>query len=59
MRVSKEYDHETWGCMIEKARASQSVTVEVWKRWTSMTRAPEEFEKSVGRICDKRVGGLP
>ena len=25
MRVSKEYDHESWGCLIEKARASQIV----------------------------------
>ena len=24
MRVSKEYDHESWGCMTEKVRASQS-----------------------------------
>ena len=57
MRVSKEYDHESYGCLIEKARASQSVRgMEALDQYA---RAPEEFEKSVGGICDKRVGGLP
>ena len=54
MRVSKKYDHESWGCLIEKARVSQSLRdVEALDQYA---RAPEEFKKSVEGICDKRVG---
>ena len=41
MRVSKEYGHESWGCLIEKARVSQTVRG---------VEALDQYDKSLRRI---------
>ena len=41
MRVSNEYNNESWGCMIEKARASQSARG---------VEALDQYDKSPRRI---------
>ena len=46
--LSKKYDHESWGCLIEKAGVSQSVTG---------VEALDQYDKSLQKNL-RRIRGL-